>query len=90
MNVYGVIKGKLTPSGTLTASLTGKGVLEGSLTVPSSAGVDKYQGEYEFTPSEDTQIIEIDGLRATQDITINPIPSNYGLITYSGSGITVS
>lgn len=34
----------------------------------------KYTGDYEFTPSDETQTIYIEGKVATQDITINPIP----------------
>lgn len=49
-----------------------------------------YTGEYEFTPTEDTQTVRINGLRATRNITINPIPSNYGKISWNGSVLTVS
>ena len=51
---------------------------------------DEYEGPYEFTPSGETQTVEISLKTATQDITINPIPSNYGLITWDGSVLTVS
>ena len=64
--------------------------IQGTLTIPSAVGVEIYDGEYEFTPTEDTQTISIENKMATQDITINPIPSNYGLITWDGSTITVS
>lgn len=49
-----------------------------------------YRGEYEFTPTEDVQTVLINGLRATRNITINPIPSNYGKISWNGSVLTVS
>lgn len=49
-----------------------------------------YTGEYTFTPSDQTQTIPIAQLTASEDITINPIPSNYGLITWNGSTLTVS
>lgn len=49
-----------------------------------------YEGETEVTPGEETQVLSTSGLRMTSDITINPIPQNYGLITYNGSTITVS
>lgn len=75
---------------TLSVTLDDMETLSVSMEIPESAGANPYEGEYEFTPSAETQVIEIEGKRATQDITINPIPSNYGLITYSGSGITVS
>lgn len=49
-----------------------------------------YEGEYEFTPTQEQQTIQIAGKSASKDIIINPIPNNYGLITYNGSFITVS
>ena len=52
--------------------------------------VEYYEGEYEFTPSDSPQIIPVKDKMATDDITINPIPSNYGLITWNGSTLTVS
>lgn len=54
------------------------------------SNTDPFEGSYEYTPSEQTQTIPIEDLRATQDIVVNPIPSNYGLITYNGVSITVS
>lgn len=51
---------------------------------------DDYEGAYEFTPTESTQTAQIEGKKATQDIVINPIPTNYGRITWNGSKITVS
>ncbi len=49
-----------------------------------------YAGEYEFTPSAQVQVIPIQGKLAKEDIVINSIPSNYGLITWDGSVLTVS
>lgn len=49
-----------------------------------------YNGEYEVTPTTETQTIPIIGLTARRNITINPIPSNYGLITWNGAVLTVS
>lgn len=51
---------------------------------------DPYEGQYVFTPTRETQIVEGQGLMLTQNITINPIPSNYGLVTWNGSTLTVS
>ena len=53
-------------------------------------GAEKYDGSYEWTPSTETQTIPIKDQQATADITIQPIPNNYGLITYNGVTITVS
>lgn len=49
-----------------------------------------YAGSYEFTPSAERQTISIGDKIASQDITINPIPSNYGLVTWNGSFLTIS
>lgn len=51
---------------------------------------DTYDGAYTFTPTTSTQIAQTSGKTLSSNITINPIPSNYGLITYDGSTITVS
>ena len=51
---------------------------------------DWYMGAYEFTPTDEQQVINIEGLTASQNITINPIPDNYGLITWNGATLTVS
>lgn len=59
----------------------------GDISMPSSP---YFTGEYVVTPSTETQIVSIGGKTAKQDITINPIPSNYGLITWDGSTLTVS
>lgn len=49
-----------------------------------------YTGQTEITPSEDTQLLQTANKTVVQDIIINPIPSNYGRITWNGSTITVS
>ena len=49
-----------------------------------------YEGATEITPSETEQILQTKNFRMTENITVNPIPSNYGLITWDGSTITVS
>lgn len=51
---------------------------------------DPYTGAYEVTPSQETQTLETENKRMTGNVTINPIPSNYGLITWNGAFITVS
>lgn len=49
-----------------------------------------YEGVVSVTPSADLQVLQTKDLRMTENITVNPIPQNYGLITYNGSTITVS
>lgn len=51
---------------------------------------EHYHGSYEVTPSSEAQVLDTDTLILDGNITINPIPSNYGLVTWDGSTITVS
>lgn len=48
-----------------------------------------YTGAYAVTPTQETQVLPVNAKRMTDDITINPIPSNYGLITWNGLGIRI-
>lgn len=60
--------------------------------VPMAAGdVPRYAGPYEVTPRAHEQVtLPTEGLLMGADVTINPIPSNYGLITWNGATLTVS
>lgn len=49
-----------------------------------------YRGEYTVTPTQYAQVLETAHLKLSENITVNPIPSNYGLITWNGSTLTVS
>lgn len=52
--------------------------------------VDDYTGGYEVTPTTETQTLQTNGLRMLDNVTINPIPSDYGHISWNGSVLTVS
>ena len=54
------------------------------------AARNRYDGEYTVTPTEETQVLQTAGLVMAQDVTVDPIPRNYGLITWDGSKIRVS
>lgn len=90
MNVYGELTGELSGVGTLSGTLSSTETLEGSLTIPAAILPPSYEGPYEVTPGAEAQTLETDALYMRGDIVINPIPSNYGLITWNGSTITVS
>lgn len=51
---------------------------------------DEYDGPYDATPSSAAQTFAMGGKLATQDFTVQPIPSNYGLVTWDGAVLTVS
>ena len=66
---------------------------EGDESFDVSFGADverQYHGATEVVPSSETQTLPTANRMLTEDIIIDPIPSNYGLITYNGSIITVS
>ena len=90
MHVYGEISGRLTPGSTLKGRLKGEERIQGSLTVPIEIFPEEYQGSYDITPGPEAQILATSDKLLTQGIIIEPIPSNYGLITTDGSVITVS
>ena len=48
-----------------------------------------FEGPYEYTPGEEEQTIPIAELVATQNIKVNPVPQNYGRLTYSGGILKV-
>ena len=68
------------------ASTVGYCVGSISRVIPANA----YRGQYNITPSNERQILQTEDKVMMQNVTINPIPSNYGLITYDGTVITVS
>ena len=53
-------------------------------------GYPEYTGETVITPNLETQVLRTAQKTVLENITINPIPSNYGLITWNGSTLTVS
>lgn len=52
--------------------------------------VPDYDGDYDITPTSTAQVFQTNGKKITHDFIVEPIPSNYGLITWDGSTITVS
>lgn len=82
------ITGTLSSAADIGGTVSGGVSLNGVITLPDT-GVP-YSGSYSFTPSDVEQIVEIKGLVAKENITISPVPQNYGLITWNGSTLTVS
>lgn len=90
MNVCGTIVGNLSGGVRLSASLATGANLAGKLTIPASSGTQIYDGAVVVSPSTEPQTLSTAHMMVLDDITINPIPSNYGLITWDGSTLTVS
>ena len=90
MHVYGELSGVLTPAGTLSGTLSTPKTITGQLTVPQYVLPPAYTGPYEVTPSSTEQVLNTDTFYMNGNVIINPVPSNYGLITWNGSTLTVS
>lgn len=90
MHVYGELTGTLTAQKGIQGVLSAAHGISGTLTVPQYVLPPSYSGSYEVTPSSETQTLDTDSFYMNGNITINPIPNNYGLITWNGSTLTVS
>ena len=62
----------------------------GVITTIGQGDLPWYTGATEVTPSVQRQVLETANHAVASNIVINPIPSNYGLITWNGSTLTVS
>lgn len=51
---------------------------------------ETYDGDYVIIPSQEEQVLQTQNLLSTDNFTIKPIPSNYGLISWNGSVLTVT
>lgn len=52
--------------------------------------VNYYEGPYEFIPTQEEQVIEINKLTARENIVVKPIPHNYGKVEWNGSYLYIS
>ena len=83
-----MLRGSLTARGSLSGSLSANGSLAGALSA-GRPSIPSYAGPYAFEPAEEAQTARTGGYALSEDIVIQPIPSNYGRIAYNGSVITV-
>lgn len=49
-----------------------------------------YTGPLNITPGAEAQVLNTEGLVLPGNITVAPVPNDYGLITWDGQVITVS
>jgi len=73
-----------------SANLLIKGSAEAGIFTALAERYPVYTGETVITPTQETQILHTEQKSVLTDITVEPIPSNYGLITWNGSFLTVS
>lgn len=79
---------RISSGGSVRAGIAGGSAL--SARIEKGGGASPYSGASTVTPSSEAQTLETGGHVLLENITIEPIPSNYGLITWNGSTITVS
>ncbi len=60
-----------------------------AIDVRGGAAGEPYEGSYEVTPGEETQVLKTAQKLATKNIVVNPIPSNYGRIEQVGARLRV-
>lgn len=85
-----ILIGNLSGAERISGELSGNSALAGEIKAPKQIDRPIYDGAHEVTPSEEIQILETEGKALNENIVINPIPSNYGLITWNGATLTVS
>ena len=85
-----ILKASFTPQ-TLTVSFnnTQANISTSSQITRDFVDRDPYTGAYEVTPSGETQTLETENKRMTGNVTINPIPNNYGRIAWNGTTLIV-
>lgn len=87
---YAEIVGKMSNKADLKGDISGESKLTGEVQIYNAGAPPDYTGEYEVNPSQQTQVLPTAYTRLTKNVTINPIPEYYGLITWDGSVLTVS
>jgi len=87
-----VIEGELSLLSVMDGEMALTSLIDGELDKVLMVDLDhpRYPGPYEVTPTQGTQILETANLQLEENVIVNPIPSNYGLITWNGSYLTVS
>lgn len=84
------LSGTISLRESLSANLSVNESLVAEIGIPESVGGIPYEGDYAITPTDEEITLQTSGYMMIDNLTINPIPSNYGLITWDGSTLTVS
>ena len=85
-----VIGGNCSLTNSISGDCSLTNMVDGQSGVFMPVYPDSYTGDYVVTPSAETQVLPTHHLAMAQDVIINPIPNNYGLITWNGSTLTIS
>lgn len=88
--IDGTVTGRVSALQEISGMLAQMGTVSGTITVGGATDLPEYGGPYEVTPAAEAQSLETADTVLTDHIIIHPIPSNYGLISWNGSTLTVS
>lgn len=83
--IIGIVDGAGVVTGVIGERATITGMIDTGM-----ADIQQYSGSLVITPTQSTQVLPTRGLSMADNLTINPIPSNYGKIAWNGSTLTVS
>ena len=86
----GPVRGGLAVDGNLNGRLSSEGSLSGALSTSTGGAGPPYEGPYEVTPTREMQTLSTAGMSCYRNIVVNPIPPEYGLVSYDGSVLTIS
>lgn len=84
--IGGTISLENTVSGSIDLDICASGQFGMYIAIPP----DTYTGLVSVTPSNETQTLPTAGLFLSEDITVDPIPQNYGLIEWNGTVLKIS
>lgn len=84
------ISGSLSLLGGISGNVSDPNRISGGSYVPEKEVLPTYSGPYTVTPTQSQQVLSTENMKMSQNVVVEPIPSNYGLITWNGSTLTVS
>ena len=85
-----MLSGSLSPIAGLSGRLSGASSLSGKIGIPERITPAQYTGPTTVTPTQAQQVLYTQDFFLIEDIVIDSIPNNYGLITWNGAVLTVS
>lgn len=84
------IIGSLKMTENITGKLSAAEKISGRINIPEIVRPAAYDGSYHIIPGQEAQMLDTRGYMMDDDMVIEPIPQNYGLITWNGTTLTVS
>lgn len=92
MNTYPVVVNVMDNTHALAVGVAGTSITQ-AMTMDTAIQVvqgEHYAGSTHVTPTDTAQTLATAGLFVDEDIVVDPVPQNYGRITWDGATLTVS